>query len=113
MSLQFSASSRWFCVVTWSRYREIQHAQSHFRGLNRSVKNVFLNRRRELEAGCFYSLSSLDGCLTFRIVLSSWHRFKALLIKRLAASDALAVRPVFNSLQSLVDVLDELCLTRG
>src|SRR6185295_10621611 len=79
--------------ITWSPCREFRHA------------------RRDLEAGCFYSLSSLDGCLTFRIVLSSWHCLESFLIERLATMGAAAISTVFNSAQRFINFFDELRLT--
>jgi hypothetical protein len=73
-----------------------------------SISTRLLNRRIELEAGGFYPLGNLDGCLTVSIVLSSWHGLQTLLIERLPTTRALAISTIFNSAQGFINFFDDL-----
>ena len=88
-----------YCVVC---------ASDNVSSISRAISTRLLNRRIELEAGRFYSLGNLDGCLTFSIVLSGWHGLQTLLIERLPTTRALAISTILNSAQGFVNLFDDL-----
>ena len=70
-------------VAIWSRCGELPHAPLHIAVKTGGLKEYF-ERKSELEAGRFYPLNRLDGCLTFRIIFLSWYCLKSFFFQRLA-----------------------------